>query len=568
MQLKVEMHRGEHALELMRSAGFREQMHELHTRCPWSTVFQSLPFLDVWFRHYGASCEPLIVAGFDGQRNLVGVVPLAVEKKSGKLVVAGRQQAEYQVWLALPELRADFIEAALKSLQKVFPRGRLQFAFLRPDAPLESFRPGGAWNGSCEIQVFPRPLMALRDGNKLQESLKKKSNKSRLSRLEKLGTLRLERIERIEELEAEFDEIFAFSDFRKGAIYGKLPSRDDPSKKPFHVALFKIPQFLHVSVLRLNGKIISAHIGAIDRDQVMLGIIAHSPFLAEHSPGKLHLLFLGIRLAEEGFREFDLTPGGTYKDRFATHHDECYALTIFFNRADFLLHKAERQISGITKNVLRRLSLQPERTQGILERIRRNAVPSRILVGIRSALFETREMKLYRAETGDFPHLENPGTMRRDSLNDLMAFQAAGDAPPSIHEFLGGALMRLEAGHHAYTRVVDNVLVCSGWLAERLKTLEFDEVGQEWHVPEGGAALYGLSAHSEHRRTGFPQDALLQMLQDALTSEDATQAFIAVPAEDRPTAQLVERLGFRHEASFFQRRTLHRTVRWSTRSSA
>ena len=564
MQFKVEMHRGEDALKLTRTVDFREQLQKLNTRCPWSTVFQSLPFLDAWFCHYNASYEPLIVTGFDEQRNLVGLVPLAVEKESGRLVFAGIQYAEYQVWLALPELRVDFIEAALESLQKAFPRGRLQFYFIRPDAPLESFRPGGRWSGSCEIRTFPRPLMALGDGSKLRESLRKKSNKSRLNRLEKLGTLQFQRVERFEELEAEFDEIITFSDFRKGAVYGKIPSRNDPCKKPFHVSLLKIPRFFHTSVLRLNGKIISAHIGAIDRDQVLLGIITHSPFLAEHSPGKLHLLLLGIHLAEEGFREFDLTPGGTYKDRFATHHDDAFVLTIFFNRADCLLFKAKKQIFGIAKKALQRSSLQPEQARRILGRVRRNAVPSRILVGIRSALFETREMKLYKAETGNFPNLENPGMMRRDDLNDLMAFQAADTRHPSIHEFLSGALMRLEAGHHVYTCVVDHVLVCSGWLAGHLKTLEFDEVGQRWQVPEGGVALYGFQAHSDYRKKDFQYDALVQMLQDASAMESAAQAYVSVLADDQITSQLVESLGFRHEASFFQRRTLHRVVRWST----
>jgi hypothetical protein len=564
MQFTIEMHRGEDALKLIGTVDFREQLEKLNTICPWSTVFQSLPFLDAWFCHYNASFEPLVVAGFDEQRNLVGMVPLAVERESGKLVFAGRHHAEYQVWLALPELGADFIEAALESLRKVFPRGRLQIFFLRPDAPLESFRPGGRWSGSCEIRIFPRPLMALGDGSKIRESLNKKSNKSRFKRLEKLGTLQFQHVERFEDLEAEFDEIITFSDFRKGAVYGKLPFRDDPCKKSFYASLLRIPGFLHVSVLRLNGKIISAHMGARDRDQVMLGIITHSPFLAEHSPGKLHLLLLGIHLAEQGFREFDLTPGGTYKDRFATHHDDAFVLTIFFSRVDRALYKAKLQISDIGKRLLQSMSLQPERAREILGNVRRNAVPSRIRVGMRSGLFKTREMKLYGADIRDFLNLENSGTMRRDDLHDLMAFHAATAGNPSIHEFMSAALTRLEAGHHAYTRVSDHVLVCSGWLAGPLITLEFDEVGQSWQVPEGGAALYGFQSHSGHRKMDFQYDAFVQMLHEASTAESATRAYVPVPADDQMTSRLVERLGFRHEASFFQRRTLHQVVRWST----
>ncbi|RJR31550.1 MAG: GNAT family N-acetyltransferase [Candidatus Latescibacterota bacterium] len=562
MQCNVEIRRGEDARELLGAVEIREQWKRLHARCPWSTVFQSPPFLDAWYRHYDAFYEPLLAIGRDGRGNLAGILPLAVEREHGRLVVAGTHHAEYQVWLALPELRTQFIEAALESLREAFPRGRLQFTYIRPDAPLESFRAGGRWHGSSDIRAFPRGLIALGDGNKLRESLHEKRNRRQLNRLENLGTLQLQHIERFEDLEAEFDEIIAFNDFRKGAAYNKLPFRNDPSKKPFHVSLFRIPDLLHVSVLRLNGKVISARIGIINRDQVIGYLHTHSPFLAKYSLSGLHLLLLGIRLAEKGFREWDLTPGGTYKDKFATHRDDAFVLTIFFSRAACLRHKAKMRISGIGKNVLCRLSLQPERVREALGSFIRNAIRPGTLAGIGSALFETREVKLYAAEMSDFPNLENTHATRRDDLNDLMAFQETGGRSPSIQEFLSRAQSRLEAGHRAYTSVVDGVLACSGWLAEQTSTLEFGEVGQEWRVPEGGAALFGFYLHSDHRTEDCLRGALVRMLRDASAMKGAKRAYVLVPGDDSLISRTIERMGFRHEASFFRRRTLGRAVRW------
>ena len=53
-----------------------------------------------------------------------------------------------------------------------------------------------------------------------------------------------------------------------------------------------------------------------------LGILTHSPMLARHSPGKLHLLRLAEHLLGEGTDVLDLTPGrDPWKERFANEHD-------------------------------------------------------------------------------------------------------------------------------------------------------------------------------------------------------------------------------------------------------
>lgn len=567
MRFEVEIVRGEKTLQLLGTDAFRERLTDLYARCPWSTVFQSLPFLDAWYRSYDASYEPLLVTGVDEGKNLVGLLPLAVEKASGALVVAGANQAEYQTWLALSELRAEFVEAALESLREAFPRGQLQLAFIRPDTPLESFRAGGAWNGSSDLRSAPRPLMALGDGSKLRESLKKKSNKSRLNRLEKLGTLQIQHIERFEEMEAELDEIFAFNDIRKGAVFGKLPFRKDPRKRLFHVLQLKAPRLLHVSVLRLDGKVISAHIGARDRDQVLLGILTHSPFLAEHSVGKLHLLLLGILLAEEGFREFDLTPGGAYKDRFATHHDEVFVLTIFFRRGDRLRYKAHRRMAGLARKALRRLSEEPGPAGNNNGGSPSATARLRALAGLRSSLFETRETRLYKIEISRFSDPGEPLAMRRDDLNELMSYQATDDGRASVQEFLSGALASLEAGHHAYTSVSNGVLVCAGWLAGPLAAVEIRDAGREWRVPGDGAAFYGFYVHPDHREEGLREGALVRMLRDA-AAEGAAYAYALVPGSDRAACRWIEATGFRHEESFFRKSALDRALHRSARTRA
>ena len=58
---------------------------------------------------------------------------------------------------------------------------------------------------------------------------------------------------------------------------------------------------MHVTVFKAGDRLLGAHIGVRNKDEVMLGVVAHSPFLAEHSPGKLHILQLGLMLHNQGF---------------------------------------------------------------------------------------------------------------------------------------------------------------------------------------------------------------------------------------------------------------------------
>jgi hypothetical protein len=44
--------------------------------------------------------------------------------------------------------------------------------------------------------------------------------------------------------------------------------------------MMAVPRLLHVTVLRVGDEIASSHIGVYNKDQVLLGMLNHSPFFA------------------------------------------------------------------------------------------------------------------------------------------------------------------------------------------------------------------------------------------------------------------------------------------------
>ena len=419
---------GSEAQRLLDTPAFLEQWAALSDACPWGTCYQSAPFVTTWYRCYADQFDPVIATSESGGR-LSGLFTLALEKSTGALHAAGTYHAEYHVWLAAPADSREFIDAALRSLSLAWPRAHLGLLFVPPNTPLDWT---AHWRWQCALRPVSRPLMGTQPADAVRESLRKKSNKSRLSRLQKQGVVTFDRLSDSGELRAALEEIADFCDFRQGGAHGVLPFQGDPRKKNFYCSLMEQPGLLHATVLRVGGRIASAHIGQCNKNEVVLGILAHSPFFAGYSVGKLHLLLLGKQLETEGFRALDLTPGGEFKDRFATHHDEAYVLDLFFSRSDARAYHTERALIDFGKRFI-----ETDRVKDALRKVRHKAAlirPPALAASLgrrlRRFFYSHREYRIYRfpADTVARPPA---GRMRRDCLHDLLLYSPADLAAPS-----------------------------------------------------------------------------------------------------------------------------------------
>ncbi|MCY7348169.1 MAG: hypothetical protein LH614_18410, partial [Pyrinomonadaceae bacterium] len=79
---------GQNVSAQLADADFRRQWTELQNECPWATSMQSLTFVAAWYDFYGSLYRPVLVAAHDAKNKLVGLLPLAVELSSARLVVA------------------------------------------------------------------------------------------------------------------------------------------------------------------------------------------------------------------------------------------------------------------------------------------------------------------------------------------------------------------------------------------------------------------------------------------------------------------------------------------------
>lgn len=561
---------GAEAERLIRSSEFRAEWKRLYEICPWGSVYQSEEFVVTWYEVYSSQFTPVIVTGINNRGELAGLFTLAVTMESEQLVVAGSNQAEYQAWLADPQEGNTFIEAALEKLCEVYPNKSLTLLFLLPATPVEWARPGNRWSEYCYLKTITRGLMDVGDGGGLKDTLRKKKQ-SKINRLKRLGALRLDRVQDPEELEAIFDEVMCCQALRLRAIHNQNDSPHDPLKKAFTMKLMRLPGMIHATALRLDDKLISAQIHTYNREQVLLGLITHWPSYARYSPGELHLLMTGVELAREGIPVFDLTPGGHYKDRYATRHDEVYVVIIFFNRLRCIQYKAKRRLAEAAKSTIQLFSVTPEQIKDSFSNfldwrrkwsgLKSTSLLSETFREVKRRAWQTDELCVYACDLDQARKLPDSQVMKRDHIPDLFCYQPEEAWQPPVNRFMKQALENLEAGCHIYTSVEGGKLRQYCWLIEPQdqKSNAVDE--QDLLTPADGVLLADYYSHPEGR--SLSKAALCQMLRDAPNAPGAKRAYIRIPAEHYALRQMVEGAEFTYQYSSFRKSRLGKTTSWS-----
>lgn len=548
----MELSRSRNVFAMLADPSFQIFWDELHTECPWKTAFQSRSFVTAWYEHYNSSMEPVLLFSRDPENPVL--LPLAAGSR--RLVIAGAHQAEYHAWLAR-QASPQFLPDAMRLLRKHFDFDELSFKYLPPGFPLEVLP-----HNIAEVERVRRPLMRVNPPDDLLSSLKKKANKSKLSGLKKHGELILEHITDTRRLEEFLGEVITMYDFRQGAMNDSIPFEEDPQKRGFYVALAGISGLTHCSVLRVGSKPVAAHLGVFSGDKLHLGVFAYSPLYGQYSPGKFHLMLLGMKLQEEGFAFIDLTPGGDeWKGRFASEYDDVHCATI--HTSSSVLRRRVLANTGlrVAKQVALKVNLTPADVRAVLRRVRQIRFGK--LIRKSKPWFSQRvEFRIYRIPVSDVRKLPQRRLADRDNLSHLLGFRPL-ESWDTRDGFLSTALRRLESAQHVYTRYEDQQLVHYGWLIERQDKSFFTEVSQEFEYPPNSAVLFDFYTHPGYRGRGYYYASLLQMLHDAAEIPGTEYIYISVLADNTPSRHVIEKAGFCYQGSLFHTRHLGHSTKWS-----
>ena len=556
---------GPAATALLRDDRFLSQWGALLARCPHATAYQSPGFLCAWYAAYASQWQPVIALARDGAGELDGLWLLAYDSAARNLAHAGTHQAEYQTWLAAPGADAAFIEAAWSQLKRELEFATLSFKFLPRQGLAETLSNIDGMRHCIHVRSHRRPLLTL-DADAVKASFAKKSNKSRVNRLKRLGTVAFRKVTDPIELDRIFDTLIGYYDFRQGAVNSSVPFQEDPYKRDFHRELLRNgTSGAYITVTFLDEEPIAAFWGADSGDTVHLGMLFYSPFLAEHSPGKLHIMDLSLQLLRDGKSALDLTPGGdAWKDRFANDHDIVLEVTVHVSAMNRKLAAGKETVLRWGRRCVTSAGLSPAQLKSLAAKLPRVRISS-VLRKLTGWINADREFRVYRANRALAGTQRQQDTrVQRNALPDLLAFQP-GESWQSRDGFLSSALSRLEHGTVAYTVAMDNRLAHVGWLAHGT-TSYMTEVGQSITFPPGSVAFFDFYSHPDFRGRGLYRTTIRHMLGEAFADDAVEYAYISVLADNGPSRHVIETLGFEYQGSFHWQRRFGKVRKWASPS--
>lgn len=519
---------------------------KLYNSCPWATMYQSSTFVDIYFKIFQDKELAVLVTASDGPK-LLGLLALTRDKH-GVLFGAGGFEAEYHTWLATPSKGDWFINNALLEVRKHFPNSDIQFKYVPGNSPLKWLNENNSWNKRCLIRVFDQPLMYLQEEH-ITSELRKKNRREKINRLKRIGDLKFERIKDYQTFSSVLDELATQYDFRKGAMFNRLPFRKNPRKKELLLSLFKL-NLLHVTVLKLNEEIIASNVGTIGGSWIHLqGINSHSPFYAKHSPGILHFLMLGRSLAEEGFEAFDLTPGGdSYKDALATGYVQAYDIRITSSYTSFVKFR----VRNLVWDRLAKAGLNPKafkhkmekRMHLIKEGLRLNSkyAINSLLAGLINREMPQEGIVVYSLlPASNQEPLNSTITLSKNNLTDLLNFKPVNRR----WEFLEDAMKRFETGQHAYTYSQNGLLIGCAWLAPLKNGLSGSILNDCSHLAgHNNLALLNLYCHSKDGHQ-FLEDFLLTVVSEVVEENGGNELFAIAYESNISLQKALDSTGFK-----------------------
>lgn len=527
--MSVKLVSGLAAYALFDCPNFLEKWKLLYSSCSWATPFQSTVFIKTWLLHYQSEYEPVIVLAESDSR-LEHLLLLAQHKVSKKIVHAGAHQAEYQCWLSLDEKFERFIVPAMEHLKAINSQGQFELKFLPPLLSRLIEASTVLNRVQCISRQEIQPLVNFDVTPSPWASLKKKSNKSKLARLRKLGKVEVSLVkydgDSIIETQQCLDQITIAYDMRQGAVNGCLPFVEDKNKRDFTQQLLAQDDNVQVLQLTLNDRIIASILGVINHNQFSVAVFSYDPLVAKHSPGKLLILMGSELLASRGLSAIDLTPGGSWKSRYANADNQVSVITLYTEPLTYFKSLIKESVIHGVKSGLAMCQIEP---RTIREKLAGFAQTSKRVNSLNKA-----GHKAYYIEVGNFLTPAQPPGLRKNKLSDFIDLSKTFDSEKQ-RDFLGECLIKFESGQTGYSVKVNGVVLWCGWLTVT-KNSE-GETPRQCLI----ANIYGTGG----KDVTFLRSLILTMGHDALQPEASDGEIVLCVNESLITRDIIDDLGLR-----------------------
>ena len=537
MTITVKIILGDDALKYASDEAFLNQWKILADNTAHKTVFQEPDFVSLWFHHYQQYFEPVLVIGLSESEELIGLIPLAIDKKDATLTHAGAQLAEYSGWLCSQTHYDAFLSQAFKTIKANITFSQWHWTYTAPGADTTWLRSSQLKNSGfyAQFESIDSPILDLHNEEKLKKILKNKSVKSKINRLKRKGELKIERITDQTRALGLMDQVTNLVNFRHESAHHDAAFEEDQLQRSFYEARCHNLKDNHFSVLWLGEKLLAFHFGYIDKNSIYISLSAFDPTESKHSPGVIFLIYLANLLIEEGIRYIDLTPGGDeYKERFSNAHNELYLPTIHASIFQHRKHELKNNCKSLALDTLKRCNIDKEKLKNSFNKKSKKRI-------VNQKDFDLYSISSDRYKISDTYHNKN---INIQSYSDLLDYQE-NNSGISRQEVLSNATYRFSREDTLFTIHDNSQLRASSWLSKL--GAKYSRFGFDFSNEKNSVVIDCMDINLRLIDNDYMKALIDSMLQCAF-SDNAQMVFIFIPNSEDIQSHIttLNELGFEY----------------------
>jgi CelD/BcsL family acetyltransferase involved in cellulose biosynthesis len=539
---------------------------------PLASVFQGPGWCMNWYRAYGADYTPFVIAVRDGGL-LVGIVPLAIDQRTGEVIFASGNMADYRDVAALPGYREIMVRELIRVYSANRFNGPLRVGWIDP----ASDTPGNIARICQEqgLDFHVNPHACWRWFPVEGENLNKKFSrvKTHLNYFKRQGEVTFDVITRPEEWARFRDEFFQQHSLRQLQA-GRAVSFHDARKQNLYDRLLTEPLLTtHVTALRVDGRLLAGHVGLVWRDVLLLGAPSISIEDEGRSPALILISWIIQNAQELGLKGFDLTIGDSeFKRRIGNQRFELQTISIYTRRRDFVAIRARTRVTDFVKSAVAKAAgpdawddkvKEFARQAGSVAARLRHTGPASAFRAAAAPLWERREAVLYQVTPDTFRASKIPVemTVNENRITDLLLWKGGDfDTDVAIGGLARSCARLRTAGNTIHTALVQGLLVAWGCSTMSQEPAPIAEApGAMLECEPGSALLTSFWFTPAARETALPA-ALLSHLVEKRTAEGAQRVYLVGCGGDRALSAAAAELGFRVVRRWTYAKTLGKEV--------
>ena len=498
---------------------------------PLATLFQSPGWCMPWYRAYADTFDPYVIVVSCDDR-VVGIVPLAVERSSRRLVFATDSTADYRDIVARPGYRRQVAAEMIRHyVEGGFP-GPLQVGWLDPGSDTAALV--SALCAKRRLRCTERRQPCWRWS---PPAPAKPSAQKFLNWYKRNGEVSFDVIETDPAWETFRDQYYRQHSLRQIQA-GRAKAFEDPRKLAVYDALFHSEDIqTHVTAFSVDGQMLAGHFGYVWRGVLLLGPPSIHLEHEQRSPAVILLSWIIQNAEALGLKGFDLTIGESdFKKRLGNQCVELTMIEVYGSAFSYYIEATRAAALTATKNLVTRAGgpdawrtlVKPATAAITFERARlaempRAAMAAAIARAAARLIYDPAAVHTYSI-TADTLCGEAPaslGAVHENVIDDLLLWNGASASAERAMTDCARNYARLRAaGHSLHTLVVDGGL--AGWCYSSDTTIRDGFIMPGFHQTAAAETLVREVARRrlaagarELRATSGAEDAMLKRALEA-----------------------------------------------------